>query len=102
MATSKNAGFTLIDASDVEVAPRGRKVETDPVLVKAFESLTEGQGVRLDSFGSVAKEDRAKVGQTIRKNWNAARGGRDKCSINYGNTGVPQVTIAKPKATAAE
>lgn len=99
MATSQK-GFTVIDASEVEVAPRGRKVETDPVLVKAFATLVEGKAVRLDSFGSVDKADRAKVGQKIRKNWNAARNGQDRCSINYGTTGVPTVSIARPKAAA--
>lgn len=98
MATTK--GIAVISAAEVEVAPRGRKVETDPALVKAFATLTDGQALRLDMFGSVAKDDRAKVGQTIRKNWAAARNGRDKCSINYGTTGVPQVTIARPKAEA--
>lgn len=98
MATAKkapNLSDLLVDESDVVVSPRGRKTETDPVLVEAFASLAEGQALNLAPiFGSVeGTKARATVGSTIRKNWNAARPGT-KCRIDYHpQTGAPQVRI---------
>jgi hypothetical protein len=82
----------IIDLAEVSVAPRGRKADLDKDLVAAFANLPDGKAIRLaKKFGKVAREDRAKVGQTIRKNWKAARPA-EKCRINFGTDGVPQVS----------
>jgi hypothetical protein len=90
----------IIDVTEVQVAPRGRKAVLDSDLTTAFASLPEGKAIRLASkFGSVAADDRQKVGATIRKNWRAVR--TDSCRVNYGTDGVPQVA-ARPAQAAAE
>ena len=90
--------FEVISADEVEVAPRGRSVETNPDLIAAFANLKPGQAVRLEGlFGTVAKDDQPKIGALIRKNWKAARGGADKCRIDFGTSGVPQVQVKVTK-----
>jgi hypothetical protein len=90
----------VIDVSEVVVAPRGRKANLDADLTEAFRTLPIDKAVKLTGkFGSVAPEDRQKVGATIRKNWRAVR--TDNCRVNYGKDGVPQVA-AKPATEAVE
>lgn len=104
MATARKAlKFSTIPADQVEVAPRGRKVETNPDLVEAFTSLAADQAINLEPlFGVVATDDRPKVSGTIRKNWKACR--TDDCRIDYGKSGVPhvRVKVASAAAEAAE
>lgn len=89
MATMK---FAKVKASEVKVAPRGRKVETDADLVAAFKDLAVEDALNLEpKFGVVASEDRPKIGQTIRKNWKAVRS--DDCRIDFGTDGIPFVRV---------
>jgi hypothetical protein len=99
MATRKAQSITtadlIVSEDDVVVSPRGRKTETDPVLMEAFQSLQPGQALNLAPiFGAVeGSKARQAVGSTIRKNWKAARPD-DKCRIDYHpTTGAPQVRI---------
>lgn len=102
-ATPKLIKFEEIDASAVVVAPRGRKVETDPSLTAAFATLADDKALNLKAmFGTVDPEDRPKVGGTIRKNWRAVR--EDECRVDFGTTGEPTVRkdAAKTARKAAE
>ena len=64
----------------------------DPELLTTFKALKVGQAVRLSStFGEVAKEDRSRVSQVIRKHCRAVR--EDEMRIDYDTKGVPQVRI---------
>jgi hypothetical protein len=63
-----------------------------PELLTTFKALKVGQAVRLSStFGEVAKEDRSRVSQIIRKHCRAVR--EDEMRIDYDTKGVPQVRI---------
>lgn len=97
MATRKavTAADLIVSEDDVVVSPRGRKAETNPVLVEAFQSLKPGQALNLAPiFGEVTgSKERQAVGSTIRKNWKVARPD-DKCRIDYHpQTGAPQVRL---------
>lgn len=97
MATKTAAIGDVIDVTEVTVAPRGRKAELNPELVAAFEQLPAGKAIRLGLFGTVTEKDaRAKVANTIRKNWNAARS--TKCRISWGS-GMPEVSEAVNRET---
>jgi hypothetical protein len=81
----------FIDVSDVQVSRRGRQPQIDASLAELLSKVPSGKAVRLGgTFGSVqGTEARAKVSQTIRKHWAHVRA--DKCRIDYGTDGVPQV-----------
>lgn len=82
----------IISADDVIVSPRGRKAELDQDQIKAYKALKPGQALLMSStFGSVPKEQRSRVSQEIRKNFDAARS--EKPRIDYTPDGVPQVRI---------
>jgi hypothetical protein len=99
MATAKGKGIEVIEATEVSVAPRGRKAVLDPVLTEAFATLPAGKAARLTMFGQVTDKDtRAKIGGVIRKNWRAVRA--DDCRINWGTDGVAQVMVRPEKADA--
>lgn len=102
MAAPKLVKFNTIPATDVKVAPRGRKVQTDPSLVAAFANLPDDQALDLSPlFQTVAPKDRPSVGQTIRKNWKAARPTDPRpCRIDFGTEGVPMVRVNTKKVVA--
>lgn len=82
----------IINETDVVVSPRGRKAELDPELVELLKSVKSGQAIRLASyFGPVAKEDRSRVSQSLRKHWRAGR--TDDIRIDYTPEGIPQVRV---------
>ena len=81
-----------ITAEEVEISPRGRKVEIDPALADKLKKLKAGQGLRLtDTFGEVPKSKRATVSTIIRKHWKHVR--NDVPRIDYTPSGVPQVRV---------
>ena len=97
---SKPMTFAAIPASEVKVAPRGRKAVLDSDLTGAFKGLEPKLALNLEpKFGIVASEDRPKVSQTIRKNWKAVRS--DDCRIDFGTDGIPHVQVKVAKATAS-
>jgi hypothetical protein len=89
----------VIDASEVTIAPRGRKAVLDSALTDAFSKLGEGKAIRLgDYFGPVNDEaTKQKVGSIIRKNWKAVR--HEPCRIVWGS-GSPEVSAKPVKADA--
>lgn len=83
----------VIDESEVQVSRRGRTASFDPDLLDDLGSLKAGKAMDLTPyFGTVEQEDRAKVGQTIRKHWRAVR--NDECRIDFG-AGKPQVRVKR-------
>ena len=87
----------FIEIEEISVTPRGRKAVIDPVLAAKLANIPEGKAVVLTSIGSVAKPERAKVSQKIRKHWQAVR--PDNCQIRYSTEGVPQVFAAHKDAS---
>jgi hypothetical protein len=82
----------IINADEIEISPRGRKVEIDPTLAAKLAKLKAGQGLRLtDTFGEVPKSKRATVSTIIRKHWKHVR--NDAVRIDYTPAGVPQVRV---------
>jgi hypothetical protein len=82
----------FITEEEVQVSPRGRKVEINPELANLLKKLKPGQAVRLtDSIGSVDKSKRATVSTVIRKHWRHVRD--DEPRIDYALDGVPQVRV---------
>lgn len=82
----------FISEEDVQVSPRGRKVEINPNLAATFKKIKPGQAARLtETFGSVPKTQRATVSTVIRKHWRHVR--EDDCRIDYTADGIPQVRV---------
>lgn len=81
----------IIDRSEVVSLPRGRKTVYRKELLSALKSLKGNQwGVLETEFGSVPKEKRSAVGQTIRKHWAHVKGDIP-CAIQWTPEGFPQV-----------
>jgi len=86
----------IISEEEVQVSPRGRKVEINPELADKFRKLKPGQALRLsDTFGKVDKAKRATVSAIIRKHWRHVR--NDDVRIDYTAEGVPQVRVRASK-----
>jgi hypothetical protein len=86
----------FIDANEVVVSPRGRKVEINPDLAASLKKVKAGQAIILrETFGNVPKASRSAVSQIIRKHWRHVR--NDDCRIDYDTAGVPQVRIRAAK-----
>jgi hypothetical protein len=82
----------FISEDEVQVSPRGRKVEINPNLAATFKKIKPGQAARLtETFGSVPKAQRATVSTVIRKHWRHVR--EDDCRIDYTADGIPQVRV---------
>jgi len=82
----------FITEEEVQVSPRGRKVEINTELANLLKKLKPGQAVRLsDSIGPVEKKNRATVSTVIRKHWRHVRD--DEPRIDYTLDGVPQVRV---------
>lgn len=97
MAT-KNSGSDdeFIPADEVSVSPRGRKANLDPDLLAKFSALPANMAwVGRNYFGAVARADRARVSQIVRKHWRAVRA--DDCRIDYTSEGVIQVRAKAAK-----
>jgi len=95
--TSKsNVEDDIIAIEEISVSPRGRKAIINTELAEKLSKIPAGKAARLTgTFGSVPKDKRAKVSQSIRKHWAHVRS--DQCQINYSAEGIPQVSV-KPKA----
>lgn len=86
----------FISEEEIEVSPRGRKIEIDANLAATLKKVKPGQAARLSStFGSVEKSRRATVSTIIRKHWRHVRA--DEPRIDYSKDGVPQVRVKATK-----
>lgn len=86
----------FINADEVVVSPRGRKLEINPDLAATLKKLKSGGAVRLStSIGPVSKDQRATVSANIRKHWKHVR--EDDLRIDYAKDGVPQVRVREPR-----
>jgi hypothetical protein len=106
MATSKNTAnvpaFAVIKATEVKVAPRGRKAAPlNDALVAAMRELGPDDAIDLTGlFGLVNGKDRQGVTATIKRHWLAARGPASVAKIDYGTEGTPQVREDAKKTAA--
>lgn len=86
----------FITEAEVQVSPRGRKVEINPDLAATFKKMKPGQAARLtETFGPVPKAQRATVSTVIRKHWRHVR--EDDCRIDYTVDGIAQVRVRAAK-----
>ena len=82
---------TIIDESDVQRTPRGRKASYDKELLDLLSQLTPGSAARLDALVEPDKDKRSAVSANIRKHFTAAHGEDSSCRIEYAPDGTPQV-----------
>lgn len=86
----------FISDDEVQVSPRGRKVEINPDLANLLKKVKSGQALRLtETFGEVPKAKRGSVSSVIRKHWRHVR--TDDLRIDYSATGVAQVRVRSAK-----
>lgn len=108
MASTKRPAFETISVADVVKSPRGRQAELDDVLLDAFATITDDEtALRLNGYDSVSlgigpdgKDNRAKVSNVIRKNWDHVDGQMYKSKVNFATDGTPQVQRGKLIAEA--
>lgn len=98
---------TLATESDVRTSPRGRKVELRSELIDTFDSLKPGQVAIMDEEFEAAGTDanaKAKVRQTIQKNWLNSKQGKagNVLKVRFTPEGVAQVSINVTKTQAAK
>ncbi len=87
----------VVEISDIQISPRGRKAEFDNELLEKIRNLPTDKGLRLVSMqvdDPTNKSQTQTVGGKIRKHWREVFGtesGAPKPRIDFSTEGVPQL-----------
>jgi hypothetical protein len=89
--------YQIIDETELEFVPRGRKSNTDLELVDAMRKLTKGKALAIPSLqvdmkltAEVVKSEKARISAMLRA---CAKQAGVTIAIRWSPTGVPQVAV---------